>query len=770
MFLKKLVVIGTVLLAGACGGPQSSPAPPAPKPSEAAPPGGPTAGTVPSNPDRDVFFGQTHTHTSWSVDAYLIGNHITTPEDAYKYSMGLPIKHPAGFDVQLKGRPLDFQGVTDHSEYAGVIAIANDPTSDLSKQPIAKRLKANTPEEFNAVFQWVAGSLAKREPIKELLDPAVAGSIWKKNNDMADKYYKPGKFTTFAAYEWTAAPDFQNMHRNVFFRDSKHVPALPYTAIDSVNPEDLWTWMDGQRKAGNELLAISHNANLSNGIMFPLDVDSKGRPIDAAWAQQRINNEPLTEIQQIKGASETHPGLSPNDEFANFEIMNFLIGVENSKSKLNGSYIREAYQNGLAMQVKRGYNPYKMGVVGASDSHNTVVAYSQADNFGSHGMTDQGPKERLAGKVESGMEVLKTGLSALGGVWAESNTRESIFDAMKRKEVFGTSGVRITVRLFGGWDFKDEVLNQTDWVKTGYKSGVPMGADLPAKNGDAPSFIVWATKDPEDGNLDRIQIVKGWTKAGQIFEKVFDVAWSGNRTPDPKTGKVPAVGSTVDVKAATYTNTIGAVELKKVWKDPEFDPSLHAFYYVRVLQIPTPRWSTYDAAKLGVAPPSRVPATEQQRAWTSPIWYTPSRTAAKRDQHITVADLNKNGAAPLDDAQLKALFVGKTVALRNSVTGERFEMVFGKDGSRTIQAVARKPVALDQVGESMLTSGTGPARYEIASGRVSTSIGELTFDLAVFKSGNKYIAARAGEFGYANYELAEGKSPTQATLIARASK
>ena len=420
MFLRKLVVIGAVLLTGACGGPQSSPAPPAPKESQAAQPGGLPAGAVPSNPDRDVFFGQTHTHTSWSMDAYLIGNHITTPEDAYKYSMGLPVKHPAGFDVQLKGRPLDFQGVTDHSEYAGVFALANDPTSDLSKLPIAKKLKADTPEQFNALFQWIAGSLAKREPIKELLDPAVAGSVWKKNNDIADKYYKPGKFTTFAAYEWTAAPDFQNMHRNVFFRDSKNVPVLPYTAIDSVNPEDLWTWMDAQRKAGNELLAISHNANLSNGIMFPLDVDSKGRPIDAAWAQQRINNEPLTEIQQIKGASETHPGLSPNDEFANFEIMNFLIGVENSTSKLNGSYIREAYQNGLAMQVKRGYNPYKMGVVGASDSHNTVVAYSQADNFGSHGMVDQGPKERLAGKVESGMEILKTGLSgtrrSLGGV------------------------------------------------------------------------------------------------------------------------------------------------------------------------------------------------------------------------------------------------------------------------------------------------------------------------------------------------------------------
>ena len=251
MFLRKLVVIGAVLLTGACGGPQSSPAPPAPKESQAAQPGGLPAGTVPSNPDRDVFFGQTHTHTSWSMDAYLIGNHITTPEDAYKYSMGLPVKHPAGFDVQLKGRPLDFQGVTDHSEYAGVFALANDPTSDLSKLPIAKKLKADTPEQFNALFQWIAGSLAKREPIKELLDPAVAGSVWKKNNDIADKYYKPGKFTTFAAYEWTAAPDFQNMHRNVFFKDSKHVPVIAvhgHRFGESGGPVDL----DGRPAQGGQ--------------------------------------------------------------------------------------------------------------------------------------------------------------------------------------------------------------------------------------------------------------------------------------------------------------------------------------------------------------------------------------------------------------------------------------------------------------------------------------------------------------------------------------
>ena len=719
----------------------------APAPARAKP-----AQTVSSNPDRDCFFGQTHSHTSWSVDAYLIGNHITTPEDAYKYSLGMPVKHPAGFEVQLKGRPLDFHGVTDHSEYVGVIAMANDPTSEIGKSPIAKRLQAKTPAEFNAVFQWIAGSLAKNEPIKELVSPEIAGTVWKKNIEIADKYNQPGKFTAFVSYEWTSAPNHRNMHRNVFFRDSVHVPAMPFTSIDSQHPEDLWAWLEAQRKIGNEAFSISHNANLSDGIMFPLEVDNKGRPIDAAWAQARINNEPLTEIHQVKGTSETNPGLSPNDEFANYEIMSFLIGVDNSTSKLNGSYIREAYQNGLAMQVKRGYNPYKMGVVGASDSHNTVIPYSQANNFGQHGFADATPKARLAGAVESGMAVLKTSVAGLGGVWAESNTRASLFDAMRRKEVFGTSGVRIKVRLFGGWDFKETVFEQNDWVKAGYKDGVPMGADLPAKKGKEPTFIVWATKDPDDANLDRIQIVKGWTKDGQIFEKIYDVAWSGDRKLDPKTHRVPAVGNTVDIKTATYQNTIGSIELKKVWKDPEFDPKLHAFYYVRVLQIPTPRWSTYDAAKEGVAPPAGVAATVQERAWTSPIWYTPAKEGA---EGTTVDELKQNGAVALDDAQLKELVVGNTLAIRNTVTGQRFEITYDADGRRLITNLSTQTRDLDQVGDLLFAAAKSPAEYAINNGRLATNIGETLFDLVVFKSGNKYIAARSSEFGYANYEVAE---------------
>jgi len=713
-------------------------------------------------PERQAFFGQTHSHTSWSLDAYIIGNHITGPEDAYKFSMGQAVKHPAGFDVKLK-RPLDFHGVTDHSEYAGMIRLANDPSSPVSKLPVAEKLKVRTPADVIPIFKWLAGSLAKHEPIKELLDPVVAGTVWKQNIEAADKYYQPGKFTTFVAYEWTSAPNSRNMHRNVFFKDSKKVPALPFSAIDSSYPNDLWNWMDGQRKAGNELLAISHNANLSDGIMFPVEEDYKGRPIDAAWAQQRMTNEPLTEITQIKGTSETHPSLSPNDEFANFEIMSFLLGVDNSASRVNGSYVRQAYQNGLAMQNTRGYNPYKMGVVGASDSHNTVVSYTASNFFGQHGGLDASPKERLADKVEAGMAVLKTSTSGLGGVWAEENTRESIFNAMQRRETFGTSGVRIRVRLFGGWDFDPDVLKQKDWAKIGYAKGVPMGGDLPASTGKPPTFIVWAVKDPEEGNLDRIQIVKGWTQNGQIFEKVYDVAWSGNRKLDPMTRTVLPVGNTVDIKNATYTNTIGAVELKTVWTDMEFDPSLDAFYYARVLQIPTPRWSTYDAKRLGVPPPSSVPATVQERAWSSPIWYTPTATARQdAPKGVTVADLKGKGAVALDDAQLKQLVVGQTLDVRNTVTGQRFEILYGDDGRRVITSRDGKP---GEVGDLLAVSELGlpaqSAAYEIKGGRVVTLIGGTPFEVTVYKVGDKYVAARSNEFVYANYEVQSVPAPTR---------
>ena len=607
------------------------------------------------NPERNAYFGQTHVHTSWSFDAYVFGNTMTGPEEAYKFALGQPIKHPGGYTVRLK-RPLDFQAVTDHAEYVGAVRLANDPSSDISKLPIADKLKVRSKEDIEKIYLILGESMMKSEPIRELTDPQVVGSVWKQMVAIADKYYQPGKFTTFAAYEWSSTPNNMNLHRNLIFKDTKKVPELPFSSLDSTNPEDLWAWMDGQRRAGNELLAISHNANLSDGAMFPLDVDSKGRPIDAAWAQDRMNNEPLSEITQLKGTSETHPSLSPNDEFASFEIFTFLLGGVQRAPKIHGSYIREAYQNGLGMQDARGYNPYKFGIVGASDTHDTAAAYDRSNYFGGHGLLDATAEARLSGKEALGATMDLLSVSGLGGVWAEENTREAIFAAMQRKETFGTSGPRIQVRLFGGWDFSPDVLKQKDWVKTGYASGVPMGGDLPQQQGKAPTFVVWAVKDPEGANLDRIQIVKGWTKSGQIFQKIYDVAWSGNRkltrapiqnvlygSAEPT---LPPIGNTVDIKNATYKNTIGAVELKTVWTDPDFDPSLHAFYYARVLEIPTPRWTTYDANHLGVPPPGNVPATIQDRAWTSPIWYTPTADMRAKAPHgPTVADLTQRGAA-----------------------------------------------------------------------------------------------------------------------------
>ena len=705
-------------------------------------------------PEREAFFGQTHVHTSWSLDAYIIGNTITGPDDSLKFAMGQAIKHPAGYMVKLS-RPLDFQGVTDHSEYVGVMTLANTPGSALSKLPIAQRLKVKDPADIPKIFSWLAGTIATKEPVKELVDPVVAGSVWKQNVAIADKYNKPGVFTAFCSYEWTSMPNNQNMHRNVFFKDCSKVPPVPFSAIDSDDPTDLWNWMDGQRRAGNEVLAISHNANLSNGLMFPVDVDSKGRPIDAAWAQQRMLNEPLTEIRQVKGTSETHPGLSPTDEFAGYEIMSYLIGIENSFSKLYGSYIREAWQNGLAMQDTRSYNPYKLGVVGAGDAHNTATAYTHSNYFGDHALVDGTPEARLAGKVFSGMDILKTGPSGLAGLWAEENTRESLFAAMQRKEVFGTSGVRIRVRLFGGWDFDPRTLTQKDWVKTGYAKGVPMGGDLPAATSKAPSFLVWAIKDPEDGALDRIQIIKGWTKSGQIFEKIFDVAWSGKRKPDPITGKVPAIASTVNISNASYTNANGVSELKTMWTDPEFDPSLHAFYYARVLQVPTPRWSTYDAKKLGIVPPSDAPATVQERAWTTPIWYTPSGEASRAAARSpTVASLTQKGAVALNDVQLKDLIVGKTVKVRNAVTGQRFDVLYGADGKRVISEMNGKAPSPGEMFEQMHPGISGSSdSYVIRGGRIVTTIESSPFELTVYKVGDKYVAARSNEYGFANYEV-----------------
>jgi Protein of unknown function (DUF3604) len=741
----------------------------------------PTAAQT-KNPEREAYFGETHVHTSWSLDAWLFGNRLTDPGDAYKYFKGEPIKHPAGYEVKID-TPLDWAGVTDHSEYVGVIRLANDPSSPISKLPAAQPLimKAQTPAEMQRIFIYGVKVLMGGPPVKSLTSPEVAGTVWKQNVELAEKANQPGKFTAFCSYEWTSMPNNMNLHRNIFFKDCAKVPPMPFSALDSPHPGDLWTWMDAQRKAGNELLAISHNANVSDGRMYPTEVDTKGRPIDAAYAASRMRNEPLIELKQIKGVSETHPLLSPTDEFASFEIWSNLLGNPDGRiPHIVGSYARQALKDGLTLQETGGFNPYKFGFGAAADSHNTAVPYRQDNFFGAHGVTDATPEIRISGRLNAGIDPRTVGPAGLTGVWAEENTRVSIFEAMQRKETFAVSGPHIKVRFFGGWEYTADTLADKDWVKTGYAKGVPMGGDLSPAKAKAPTFMASAVKDPTSGNLDRIQIVKGWTRSGQSFEKVFDVVWAGDRKPDKRTGVVPPIGSTVDIEQATYTNTIGAVELKTVWTDPEFDPAVDAFYYARVLEIPTPRWTTIQAKQLGVPPPDVVSATVQERAWSSPIWYAPSAEARKGAKPgVTVADLTKKGAVALGDAQLRALIVEKSPWLENTLTGDKFQIIYGASGKSAsgkpatpvepgyvsgrfaanqgefqLRYVGRKMTLPSLYGDALDGSQLGGSRsYYINNGKIVTSLVGSPIEIAVYKLGDKYLGARSNEFGYVNYEI-----------------
>lgn len=723
-----------------------------------------TAALAEPNPERDAYFGETHIHTSWSVDAWVMGNRITGPDDALKYAQGATIKHPLGFDIKID-TPLDFMGVTDHSEYVGVTREANTPGSAVSKLPEAQPLimqDPNSPADQNKVFSYLL-SLTSKPPIKAFMSPQVAGTVWKDNVRIADEQNRPGKFTAFCSYEYTSQYNNRNLHRNVFFRDCAKVPEMPYSSLDSWHPEDLWQWMDTQRKAGNELLAISHNANVSDGWMYPTDVDSFGRPIDAAWAASRDRNERLVEIKQGKGQSETHPLLSPTDEFAGYELYEALLGLPADVGRIDritGSYGRQALKDGIAMQDVRGYNPYKFGMAGGSDSHNTGSPYRQDNFFGLHGDADGSVDRRFAGVLIGGtMDVRLENPGGLTGVWAEENTRTSLWDAMYRKETFGVSGPHIKVRFFGGWSYGKDLVSAGDWVKQAYAGGVPMGADMPPMpaggKGTAPTFALWAVKDPSSANLDRIQVIKGWTQSGQSFEKIFDVAWAGDRKPEKWSGRVPAIQSTVDLETATYTNSVGATELKAVWTDPDFDPSLHAFYYVRVLEIPTPRWTLIQSVKSGLPPPDTVPLTGQERAWSSPIWYTPSAEARHAaPAGTTVVDLQKKGAKALTDAQLKALVVGKAFWLRNDVTGDQFSQAFTDAGQMNVFRVGRNEVMPSAFGnvERSGYQGTTTA-YAIEGGKLVVPVAQEPYSFTFYKLGDTYYAARSNEFGFANYEI-----------------
>jgi hypothetical protein len=599
--------------------------------------------------DRHAYFGELHLHTTMSFDAWTFGTKVT-PDQAYRFARGETVMVPAaqvqveqGIDANgevpaRRAWPLDFTAVTDHSEYLGAMHQLDDPASAFSQSDLGKKLR----ELGRAAFLIGERMIAGHDPTAgaTLRAAAEASNGWNVEMRAADDNYRPGKFTTFVAYEWTASPGQGiHMHRNVIF-NSDHAPA-PFTALDSNNPEDLWKYLDAVRRQGIDVLAIPHNSNLSDGHDFDWNM-SNGRPIDEAYAAERALNEPLVEIAQTKGTSETTPELSPEDEFANFDIMDRIYRGETAPHQ-HGSYVREALGRGLVIQSTVGVNPFKLGFVGGSDIHNGLsVSYENGYAGGISGldprtMLPTGDAARRAlglgealGRRPSGQrenDPLQFSSAALTGVWAEDNTRNSIFAALKRKETFATSGTRIRIRMFGGWGFGQSMLRTADWVAKAYATGVPMGSDLPAEPtaAGAPAFVVEAVKDPDGANLDRVQVIKIWLDHGAYKEKVFDVALSGGRHDDAS-GHAPPVGDTVNMQTGAYANSIGAGMLSAVWRDPEFDPKTPAVYYARALEIPTPRWTMLLAIHNHLPVPTRVTPIHQERAWTSPIWFTPPRS------------------------------------------------------------------------------------------------------------------------------------------------
>ena len=578
------------------------------------------------NPLKNVYFGEQHLHSENSPDAFAAGTR-QKPEDAFRYGRGDEITLSTnGQKIKMK-TPYDFIALTDHAEYFGVMPRLIDPKDPLSKTALGKELANPTVPTTSpkSAVNEILHSILTSTAMPQFVKPEMLRSNWREAVKVINRYNDPGKFTTLIAFEWTSIPGGRNMHRNVFFRDDEG-PAVPYSSFDSIYPQDLWTYQEIQRNIGHDNLAISHNGNVSDGWMYS-PYKFLGEFMDARYANRRMLNEPLTEIIQTKGSSEVHPLMSPKDEFADFEIFPNLINV-GDPSQIKHGYIRAALTDGLMFKRTLGVNPFKFGIVAGADSHSGYSNNEEFNFHGSHGALEDSPKKRLNPAPDaSGDMPSRLGSAGATAIWAEENTRASLFDAMKRKETYGTSGTLIRLRFFGGWEYSHDLVEDKNFVQKAYAGGVPMGGDLPSKPGSAkaPTFAIWALKDPESGSLDRIQVIKGYLggRFDNQEEAIYDVALSDGRQVDPKTGKAPPVGNTVDLKKATYTNDIGDSQLSAVWTDPDFDPSQPAVYYVRVLEIPTPRWSTYDSVRSGLPVPDGIPATLQERAWSSPIWYTP---------------------------------------------------------------------------------------------------------------------------------------------------
>ena len=580
-----------------------------------------------------VYWGDTHLHTSYSADAGMIGNTLG-PEQAYRFALGHEITTSSGQRARLI-RPLDFLIISDHAENLGLAPLIAKSDPELLKTKYGRKMhdlvKAGKGQE--AFFLWVSEGMSKNTDL--INNPAMGKSVWEDAIDFAEKYNDPGRFTAFIGFEWTSVntPDLpSNLHRVVVFKDNadKAKQVLPYTAFHSYDPEDLWTYMEDYEKAtGGNILAIPHNGNLSNGIMFATE-RLNGKPIDKEYAERRMRWEPLYEVTQIKGDGEAHPLISPNDEFADYGTWDLAdIAGLNPKTDdmLPYEYARTALQIGLQQEDKLGINPFKIGFIGGTDSHTSMVS-TREDNYWGKTPLGEAAADRYTHKILGTKDELSTYesdtiASGLAAVWARENTRADLYDAMENKETYATTGTRITVRFFGGWDYQTDDVYQADMADIGYDKGVPMGADLPPSSGNrSPVFMVAAMKDPNAGNLDRVQIIKGWVDSkGDRQERVYDVAVSGGRKIDADGRCKTPVGDTVNIDAATYSNSIGEAELRAVWTDPDFDANLSAVYYARVLEIPTPTWQAHDAAFYGFKMPGGVPLKHQERAYTSPIWY-----------------------------------------------------------------------------------------------------------------------------------------------------
>ena len=634
------------------------------------------------NKDRNPYYGDLHVHTKYSFDAYVFGV-TASPDDAYRYAKGEGVKHPLGYEMKLR-EPLDFYAVTDHGFYMGMIQAYADTSTDISQNDFAEpfhnlnrldNLTVESAGERSNIFSSVLGAtIIKPYPdwhpnlLKAYFSRNTQGALrsfdydihksaWADVARSANEHNDPGNFTTFIGYEFTTSTDIEggNLHRNVIFESSK-ASIRPWTRIDSINPEDLWTWQDRLREKGVDTISMPHNSNGSNGQMFEME-SFKGNALDVEYAEKRMRNEPLVEITQVKGTSETHPLLSPDDEWADFEIMDVRVGSRPpTYSKPSGSYVREAYLNGLTLEFTKQGNPYKFGLIGSRDTHVVASSLDDSNYWSKVGLLDGDPenrgsvplKEENVARLEEYMRAFNQpistvtleqgeyantgftqwGASGLAAAWAEENTRESLFAAFRRKETFATTGPRISVRFFGGYNLSSIDLNSESLVSEAYSKGVTMGADLLNNDDQIPEFIVWALRDMNSAPLQRIQIIKGWIdmNSGRPKEKVFDVACSDGLEPDPITNRCPDNGARVNINDCSITSNVGSSELKTVWKDPEFKVDDKAFYYVRVLENPTCRWSTWDAIKSGFKPREGLHETIQERAWSSPIWYIPKQS------------------------------------------------------------------------------------------------------------------------------------------------